>query len=89
MKTAYLDIETGLVELVIVVNSLDDVVPKGKKLLEIPLVDAYNGSQEEQNLFNILKEIDPEYIDSEHYKIERTIYPGITKWSEERGFYEE
>ena len=89
MKAALVNTNTGIVELVIIVNSLDDIVPQNYKLVEIPMIENYGGIEEEKQLFDILKEIDPDYIDSKCYMTEKPVNPGITKWSEELGLYEE
>lgn len=89
MKAALVNTNTGIVELVIIVNSLDDIVPENYILVDIPSVEIYNGTSEEKQLFNILKEIDPEYVDSKSFTVEMTVHPGVTRWSEEFGLYEE
>lgn len=85
MKAAFVNTTTNVVESIIVVNSLDDIIPIGYKLVGIPMVDTFS-SEEERQLYEIIKEIDPNYTPP---KAERLIDLGITKWSEERGFYEE
>ena len=85
MKAAYVNLETKIVEEIIIVNSLEDIVPVGYKLVEIPLVEIFS-SEEEKQLYDIIKEFDPTYTVA---TIDRFIDLGTTKWSEERGFYEE
>jgi hypothetical protein len=86
MKAALVNTVTNIVESIIIVNSMDDVVPENYKLLEIPMVDIYT-SEEERQLYEVIKEIDPDYIGIP--KGERFIDIGVTKWSSEKGFYEE
>ena len=86
MKVAYVNLLTNIVESIIIVNSLEDTVPTVYKLVEIPLVEIF-ASEEERQLYEIIKEIDPNY--SGIVKIERHIDLGVTKWTEEREFYEE
>jgi hypothetical protein len=86
MKAALVNTLTNIVESIIIVNSIDDLVPENYKLLEIPMVDIYT-SEEERQLYEVIKEIDPDYIGIP--KGERFIDIGVTKWSSEKGFYEE
>lgn len=86
MKAALVNTVTNIVESIIIVDSIDDIVPENYKLIEIPMVEKYT-SEEERQLYEVIKEIDPEYPDIP--KEERFIDIGVTKWSEEKGFYEE
>jgi hypothetical protein len=86
MKAAFVNTVTNIVESIIIVDSIDDIVPENYKLVEIPMVEMYT-SEEERQLYEVIKEIDPEYPDIP--KEERFIDIGVTKWSEEKGFYEE
>ena len=86
MKAALVNTVTNIVESIIIVNSVDDVVPENYKLLEIPMIDMYT-SEEERQLYEVIKEIDPDYTDIP--KGERFIDIGVTKWLSEKGFYEE
>ena len=86
MKAALVNTVTNIVESIIIVNSVDDVVPENYKLLEIPMIDMYT-SEEERQLYEVIKEIDPDYTDIP--KGERFIDIGVTKWTIEKGFYEE
>jgi hypothetical protein len=87
MRAAYVNLNTGIVQEIIIVNSLNDIVPENYKLVEIPLIEV-TSSEEEKQLFDIIKEIDPTFVDTIP-KEEIHINIGSTKWSEERGFYEE
>jgi hypothetical protein len=86
MKAALVNTVTNIVESIIIVDSIDDIVPENYKLVEMPMVEMYT-SEEERQLYEVIKEIDPEYPDIP--KEGRFIDIGVTKWSEEKGFYEE
>jgi hypothetical protein len=86
MKGVLVNIQTGIVENIIMVNSLEDPVLENYKLFEMPMVEMYT-SEEERQLYEIIKEIDPDFIGVP--KGERFIDIGVTKWSTEKGFYEE
>ena len=86
MKAALVNVKSKIVEGLLMVNSLDDIVPKGYKLVEVDYLMDFK-SEEEKSLHEILKEIDPMYDNTN--KMERTIHPGVTKWTSKKGFYEE
>lgn len=85
MKAALVNLQTQVVENVIMVNSLEDVVQEGYKLVEVPIKDK-ELTPEELEIENFLKEIDPDYV-RVVTKIERIININETQWSEESGFY--
>jgi hypothetical protein len=90
IRVALVNLNTSIVDSIIIVNSLEDIVPDGFKIVEIPLVNiCYSSTEEEKQLFEIIREIDPDYFESTKFKTEKLIYPGISKWSEELGFYED
>jgi len=84
---ALLNENTSIIEGVIAVNSLDDVVPAGYKLLEIP-TEKHFRDEEEKNLYIILKEIDPDFENPDIPLRPITIHPWRTKWTIEKGFHE-
>jgi hypothetical protein len=86
-KAALVNTETGFVENVIVVNSLDDEVQAGYVILPITVVDMSEDFTEEQlELIETIKQIDPDYkLPTKEIVIELN----KTKWSQERGFYSE
>lgn len=87
MKAALVNLETGIVESVIMVDSVDDPVAEGYKLVEVDMiVDIASKTDEEWALYEIIKDLDPDY---KYDEIERPIHNGQTKWSASRGFYEE
>jgi hypothetical protein len=86
MKAALINTENNIVEGLIIVNSTDDIVPENYKLVEVEYYLDFV-SEEEKSLYSILIEIDPGFYDT--VKAERPIYPGITKWDESKGFYED
>jgi hypothetical protein len=87
-KAAYVNLQTNLVENLIMVNSLEDPVPEGYKLVEIPLIEL-DYSNEEQELYDMLLTVDPDFILPEKQKQELSISINETKWTEELGFHEE
>lgn len=86
-KVAYINTTTSIVENIIIVKTLDDIVPKDYKIVEIPKFEL-DYIDEELELYNFLQSLDPEFIFPDKKKIEKTINIGITKWSEKEGFYE-
>ena len=87
MRAALVNLETSIVENIIVVNSVDDIVPKGYQLVETDKIEnIINKTDEELALYEIIKDLDPDY---KYDEIERPIHIGQTKWSASRGFYEE
>lgn len=88
MKAVLVNVKTEIVENIIVVNSLEDIVPEGYKLVEIPVVEI-DYSQDEKDLFELLMQIDPEFVLPSKQVQERVIHIGLTKWTEQNGFFEE
>ena len=87
MKAALVNLETSIVESVIMVDSVDDPVPEGYKLVEVDMiVNNVGKTDEELALYEIIKDLDPDY---KYDEIERPIHNGQTKWSASKGFYEE
>ena len=87
MRAALVNLETGIVESVIMVNSIDDPVLEGYQLIETDKIENTIGkTDEELALYEIIKDLDPDY---KYDEIERPIHIGQTKWSASRGFYEE
>ena len=87
IKAAYINTTTGIVENIIIVKSLEDVIHDGYVLVEVPKIEL-EYSKDELDLYNFLESIDPDFIFPEKIKIEDSIHIGITKWSEQEGFYE-
>lgn len=88
IEAVLINLNTSTVEGVIAVNSFEDPVPEGYKLLPVP-IEIFFRDQEEKELYNILKEIDPDFENPDLIKQTRIIHPWQTKWTEEKGFYEE
>jgi len=86
-KAALVNLSTNIVENIIMVNTFEDPVPENYKLVEITL-NEIPITEEERQLYEIIKEIDPSYPNNIP-KLEVPINIGATKWSVERGFYEE
>lgn len=86
MKAAYINLQTEIVENIIMITSVDESVPEGYKLVTIPIKNA--DSEENLALINILKDIDPNYQVPSTYT-ERQIVIGTTKWNESKGFYDD
>jgi hypothetical protein len=86
IAAALLNENTSIIEGVIAVNSLEDVVPTGYKLLEIPKYKAF-ADEEEKELYEILKEIDPDFENPDILLRDIEIHPWVTKWTREKGFH--
>ena len=87
IKAALINIQTGIVENIIMVNSIEDPVNENYKLVEIYEIENTSTlTEEEKQLYSILKEIDPDF---KLPMIDCPVYINISKWSEEKGFYEE
>jgi hypothetical protein len=90
IKAALVNVETELVENVIIVDTLEDVVPAGYTLVEIVRIEI-DFTDEEKQLYDILEEIDPDFIRPETSSFvitETPIMIGQTKWNINDGFYE-
>lgn len=87
-KVAYVNLQTNLVENKIMVNSLEDEVPEGYKLVEIPITEI-DYTQDEKDLYELLIQIDPEFVLPPKKTQERVIIINSTKWNEQNGFFEE
>jgi hypothetical protein len=92
IKAALVNVETELVENVIIVDTLEDVVPAGYILVEIP-IEIIEYTDEEKQLYDILEEIDkdfvrPPYSNAHVNVIEMPVMIGQTKWNITEGFYE-
>lgn len=92
-KAALVNLTTNIIENIIMVNTFEDPVPENYKLVKIPLIKIETPiSEEEKQLLEIIKEIDPEfpeYIINNVIEVETPIHINITKWTKESGFYEE
>lgn len=86
MKVAYVNLSTGIVENLMIVNRLDDEIPEGYKLVEIPVTQGVL-SPEQVAVNAILEQIDPKLVKTAGF-FEQVVHIGVTKWSEEQGFYE-
>jgi hypothetical protein len=92
MKAALVNIETEIVENIIIVDSLESPVPSGFILIDIPISEeVIEYTDEEKQLYDILEEIDPDFIRPETSSFvitETPIMIGQTKWNINDGFYE-
>lgn len=86
MKAALVNKNTEIVENVIMVNSLNDIVPEDYTLVGIDLIE--NISEEELQTILILQELDSTLVIEKEW-IERPVHIGKTKWNQTQGFYEE
>lgn len=87
-KAALVNLKTKIVENLIVVNSLEDVVPEGYKLVGLELIETPKPmTEEEKQLYAIIKEIDPNFEFQTVILQEPEIRIGETKWDEVKGFY--
>lgn len=89
MKAALVNTQTDIVENIIIVNSLEDPVESGYTLVEIPEVIEIDYTQEEKDLYELLIQIDPEFVLPPKKTQEHVIMINSTKWNEQNGFFEE
>ena len=87
MKAAYVNKITSIVENIIVVGSLEDPVDDAYMLVKIPYTEI-DYTKEENDLYNLLAIIDPDFSFPPKEKMEPTIVIGVTKWNSNDGFYE-
>lgn len=88
MKAASVNTQTDIVENIIVVGSTEDLVESGYKLVEIPITEI-DYTQDEKDLYELLIQIDPEFVLPPKKTQERVIMINSTKWNEQNGFFEE
>jgi len=88
MKAAYVNKATGLVENIIMVNSVNDPIDASHILVEISSTEI-DYTQEELELYDLLKQIDPEFVLPPKKIQERGVMINSTKWNEQNGFFEE
>lgn len=87
MKAAYVNKTTGIVENIIVVDSLEDSVDDEHVLAEIPMIEV-DYTEDELDLYNLLQQIDPEFVYPSKKRVEPAIEIGVTKWNSNDEFYE-
>lgn len=87
-RVALVNNETGVVENLIVVIRNEDIPPDGYSFADLETIEIPVNS-EIAALENIIKEIDPEFEVTKPIISERPLNIGTTKWSKDRGFYEE
>jgi hypothetical protein len=88
IRAALINLSTNIVENILVVDTLEDNVPEGFILAPLEMVQEFT-SRELSALQEILKAVDPDFKVPETAPIEHPINIGVTKWSEERKYYEE
>lgn len=88
MKAALVNTQTGIVENIIIVDSLEDPVESGYTLVEIPVFEI-DYAQDEKDLYELLIQIDPEFVLPPKKIQERVIMINSTKWNEQNEFFEE
>jgi hypothetical protein len=86
IKAALVNNETEIVENIIIVNTLDDVVPAGYTLVEIVRIEI-DFTDEEKAVYDFLAEIDTEYVYPEKQMAEPFVEISVTKWNETEGFH--
>jgi hypothetical protein len=86
IKAALVNVETELVENVIIVDTLEDVVPAGYILVEVPRTEI-DFTEEEQELYDFLAEIDTEYVYPNKKIVEKYVEISVTRWNETEGFH--
>jgi hypothetical protein len=88
IKAALVNKETELVENIIIVDTLEDVVPDGYVLVEIYIQQVIEYTAEDNALYDILEEIDEDFTRPAKLTIEYPVVIGQTKWNINDGFYE-
>lgn len=88
IKAALVNIETEIVENVIMVSTMEDIVPASYVLAPMEFYSE-PVSKELSALQTILKDIDPDFKIKEPEAREVSINIGVTKWNSERKYYEE
>jgi hypothetical protein len=95
MKAALVDMQTGIVTNILMINSLTDPVLSGYKLVEITKVRDPSYMSNDSDLEDEIKKLietmlddDPTYVPPTTIVIDKTVMIGRTRWSEELGFYE-
>jgi hypothetical protein len=89
IKTACINLQTNIVENIIMINDGDThVEPDGYIHIPVPKIPVSTTLSPEQQAINeILKQLNPDYVETQEF-IEMSIITGQTKWSEDKGFYE-
>jgi hypothetical protein len=87
IKAALVNVETEIVENIIIVDTLEDVIPDGYTLVEIP-IQTIEYTDEENVLYNMIEEIDVNFIRPARLTVEYPAIMGQTKWNINDGFYE-
>lgn len=88
MKAALVNTQTDIVENIIIVNSSENPIPDGYKLVEISIIEP-DYTQDEKDLYELLIQIDPEFVLPLKKTQEPVIMINSTKWNEQDGFFEE
>ena len=88
VKVALVNLQTNIVENVIIVDSIDDTPPQGyyyapMETSEIPV------DPEVEQLQNIIKEVDPLYEGVKPIVFEKPITLNKTRWTQQKGFHED
>lgn len=86
MKAAYVNKITEIVENIIMVNSLQDSVVEPYTLVEIsPIEIEY--TQDELDMYDFIRQTDPNFVNPAKKQIQPTIQIGVTKWNADNGFH--
>lgn len=86
MKAALVNLGSGYVQNIIMVNSLDDPVGDGYKLVSVDIVQEIDA--ETQSTIDFIKTIDPDYVHQPVIK-EYSVNIGKTRWTEELGLFDQ
>lgn len=88
IKATLVNATTNIVENIIMVSSLDDVPPPGYVIAPMEYVEQ-EVNPEKKKLAQLLKEIDPTYVDLDIEKTEVPIEIGVTKWTSDLKYHKD
>lgn len=87
MKAALVNTQTDIVENIIVVGSTEDPVESGYTLVEIPVIEI-DYTQDEKDLYDMLQQIDSEFVFPPKKVQEQVVRIGLHRWIKESGVFE-
>jgi hypothetical protein len=85
---ALINNQTNFVENIVVIELDRDEPPIGYSFAEIPIIKKFPTKQDEE-LYNMLREIDPNFVFERMYEGPVDIIFNKTKWTQEKGFFED
>jgi hypothetical protein len=85
VKSALVDKNTNLVINIIMINDQEENFVEGYDVVPIPII-ALPYTPDEEELYSLLEQVDPTFVRPVSYQ-EISVFPGITKWTSEDGFF--